>query len=96
MAPKHIRANVIHPTNCNTDLLLNDQMFRIFRPDLENPTVDDAREAFPAMSAMGVPYVEPVDISNGVVFLASDESRYITGMQLRIDAGGYLNGHQDP
>jgi len=39
---------------------------------------------------MPIPYVEPVDISNAVLFLASDEARYITGMQLRVDAGGYL------
>jgi NAD(P)-dependent dehydrogenase (short-subunit alcohol dehydrogenase family) len=39
---------------------------------------------------MPIPYIEPVDISNAVLFLASDEARYITGMQLRVDAGGYL------
>ena len=39
---------------------------------------------------MPIPYVEPADISNAVLFLASDEARYITGVQLRVDAGGYL------
>jgi NAD(P)-dependent dehydrogenase (short-subunit alcohol dehydrogenase family) len=39
---------------------------------------------------MPVPYVEPRDISNGVLYLASDEARYVTGMQLRVDAGSYL------
>lgn len=34
--------------------------------------------------------VEPEDISNAVLWLASDEARYVTGMQLRVDAGGYL------
>jgi NAD(P)-dependent dehydrogenase (short-subunit alcohol dehydrogenase family) len=43
--------------------------------------------AFPAMQAMPIPYVEPRDISAAVLFLASDESRYITGLQLRVDAG---------
>jgi NAD(P)-dependent dehydrogenase (short-subunit alcohol dehydrogenase family) len=43
---------------------------------------------------MPIPYVEPADISNAVLFLASDESRYITGMQLRVDAGGYLKWHE--
>jgi NAD(P)-dependent dehydrogenase (short-subunit alcohol dehydrogenase family) len=81
---------VIHPTNCNTDMLHSDPMYRSFRPDLENPTRQDAELAFPVQQAMPIPYIEPADISNAVLFLASDESRYITGMQLRVDAGGYL------
>jgi len=90
LAPQKIRANTVHPTNCNTDLLNNDSMYRIFRPDLEEPTRDDAIVAFPAMQAMPIPYVEPEDIANTVLFLVSDESRYVTGMQMRIDAGGYV------
>ncbi|TQM11317.1 mycofactocin-coupled SDR family oxidoreductase [Pseudonocardia kunmingensis] len=90
LAPRRIRANAVHPTNCNTDMLNSDVMYRQFRPDLENPTREDALGAFPAMSAMGVPYVEPHDIANAVLFLVSDESRFVTGMQFRIDAGGYV------
>jgi NAD(P)-dependent dehydrogenase (short-subunit alcohol dehydrogenase family) len=48
------------------------------------------RLAFPVQQAMPIPWIEPLDISNAVLFLASDEARYITGMQLRVDAGGYL------
>jgi SDR family mycofactocin-dependent oxidoreductase len=90
LAPRMIRANVVHPTNCNTNMLNSDPMYRAFRPDLENPTREDAVLAFPAQQAMPVPYIEPGDVSNAVVFLASDESRYITGLQLRVDAGSYL------
>jgi SDR family mycofactocin-dependent oxidoreductase len=90
VAPRMIRANVVHPTNCNTDMLNSDSMYRSFRPDLENPTREDALPAFPAQQAMPIPFVEPVDISNAVVYLASDESRYVTGLQLRIDGGSYL------
>jgi NAD(P)-dependent dehydrogenase (short-subunit alcohol dehydrogenase family) len=60
------------------------------RPDLEHPTREDATPAFYVQQAMPIPWIEPVDISNAVLFLASDEARYITGMQLRVDAGGYL------
>jgi NAD(P)-dependent dehydrogenase (short-subunit alcohol dehydrogenase family) len=90
LAKDQIRVNAVHPTNCNTNMLNSDLMYRSFCPDIENPTREDALPRFPAMSAMGVPYVEPYDISNGVLFLASDESRYVTGLQLRIDSGGYL------
>ena len=85
-----IRANVVHPTNSNTDMLQSEPMYRSFRPDLENPTRADAEPVFDVQQAMKIPYVEPEDISNMVLFLASDEARYVTGMQLRVDAGGYL------
>ncbi|MEU9269094.1 mycofactocin-coupled SDR family oxidoreductase [Streptomyces sp. NPDC048251] len=93
VAPRMIRANVVHPTNCNTDMLNSEPMYRAFRKDLENPTREDALKAFPAQQAMPIPYVEPEDISNAVLYLASDESRYVTGLQLRVDAGSYLKFH---
>jgi (+)-trans-carveol dehydrogenase/(-)-trans-carveol dehydrogenase len=43
-----------------------------------------------ALNALPVPWVEPVDISNAVLFLASDEARYITGVTLPVDAGFLL------
>jgi SDR family mycofactocin-dependent oxidoreductase len=86
-----IRVNGIHPTNCNTRLLHNDGVYARFRPDLENPTRDDVLPAFATLQLMpGVPYIEPDDISNAVVFLASDEARYITGEFISVDAGAHL------
>jgi NAD(P)-dependent dehydrogenase (short-subunit alcohol dehydrogenase family) len=90
LAGRMIRVNALHPTNVNTDMLQNEGMYRQFRPDLKAPTREDAEAAFPAMQAMPIPYIEPQDVSNAVVFLASDDARYITGMQLRIDAGGFV------
>jgi NAD(P)-dependent dehydrogenase (short-subunit alcohol dehydrogenase family) len=65
-------------------------MYRLFRPDLEHPVTDDVLEAFSTIQAMPVPYVEPADVSAAVVFLASDESRYVTGLQMTVDAGAAL------
>ena len=90
LAPRGIRANVVHPTNTNTPMLQSGPMYKSFRPDLENPTRADAEPVFYVQQAMKVPWVEPEDISNMVLFLASDEARYITGTQQRVDAGGYL------
>lgn len=90
LAVRGIRANVIHPTNCNTDMLQSEPMYRSFRPDLPNPTRADAEPVFGVQQAMKVNFIEPEDISNAVLWLASDESRFVTGMQLRVDAGGYL------
>jgi SDR family mycofactocin-dependent oxidoreductase len=90
LAAQSIRANVVHPTNCNTRMLQSDPMYKVFRPDLERPTREDAELVFPVQQAMPVPYIEPEDMSNAVLWLASDEARYVTGVQLRVDAGSYL------
>ena len=96
LAPKFIRVNCVHPTNVDTHLLHNDGLYSMFRPDLENPTREDVEPAFTTFQAMPIPYVEPVDISNLMLFLASDESRYITGQQIRVDAGSLLKFPQGP
>jgi len=90
LSPESIRVNAVHPTNVDTDMLHNPAMYSVFRPDLEAPTREDAMLAFPVMQPMPIPFVEPIDVSNAVLFLASDESRYITGLQLKVDAGALL------
>jgi (+)-trans-carveol dehydrogenase len=61
----------------------------LFAPDLEEKdrTKERLTERFRATNALPIPWVEPVDISNAVLWLASDESRYVTGVTLPIDAG---------
>ena len=93
LAPRGIRANVVHPTNCNTDMLHNESMYKSFRPDLKNPGREDAVLSFPVQQAMQIPWVEPEDISETVLFLASEQARYVTGMQMRVDGGGYLKSY---
>ena len=80
----------MHPTNCNTNLLQNDGLYAIFRPDMENPTKEDATPAMATLQSMPVPWIEPEDISEMVLFLASDASRYVTGQFIAVDAGGGL------
>jgi SDR family mycofactocin-dependent oxidoreductase len=90
LASHMIRMNGIHPTNCDTDLLHNVDVYRAFRPDLENPKREDVMDFLPLMQAMPIPFIDPQDVSHLVAFLASDESRYITGLNIRLDAGAML------
>ncbi|WP_067668481.1 mycofactocin-coupled SDR family oxidoreductase [Nocardia miyunensis] len=85
-----IRVNSVHPTNVNTPMFMNDATMKLFRPDLENPTKEDFAPVAQFMHVLPVGWVEPVDISNAVLFLASDESRYITGLPMTVDAGSTL------
>jgi SDR family mycofactocin-dependent oxidoreductase len=86
VAPYNIRVNSVNPTAVGTDLIFNEATWKTFRPDLESPTLEDAMEAFTGLHLLPVPWVEPEDVANAVLFLASDESRYITGVSLPVDA----------
>ncbi|AHH20052.1 (-)-trans-carveol dehydrogenase [Nocardia nova SH22a] len=87
LAPHRIRVNSIHPGGVDTDMIQHEAMYRIFRPELENPTRQDFADTYRDLNVLPVPWVDPVDISNAVLFLASDEARYITGITLPVDAG---------
>jgi (+)-trans-carveol dehydrogenase len=90
LAPHFIRVNSLHPTSVDTEMIQNDATYKLFRPDLENPTREDALDAFGMANLLPIPWVEARDISNAVLFLASDEGRYITGVTLPVDAGGLI------
>ncbi|MGW5386194.1 mycofactocin-coupled SDR family oxidoreductase [Nocardia sp. NPDC003963] len=87
LAPHGIRVNSVHPTNVDTPMIQNDMVRRSFRPDRENPTREEFAEAAKTMNLLPIPWVEPVDIANASLFLASEEARYITAITLPVDAG---------
>ena len=64
LVPHMIRVNSIHPTSVNTPMIMNDTIMRLFRPDLESPTVDDFAQASQLMNALPIPWVESIDVSN--------------------------------
>jgi SDR family mycofactocin-dependent oxidoreductase len=84
LAKHMIRVNTVHPTGVNTPMVANEAYGRFVQefpeiagsPNFQNP--------------MPVPMIEPIDISNAMVYLASDEARYVTGVTFPVDAG-YLN-----
>jgi (+)-trans-carveol dehydrogenase len=87
----HIRVNSVLPTNVNTPMFMNEGTFKMFRPDLENPTAADVEPiAAQFMHVLPHGWIEPEDVSNAILFLASDESRYITGVPLPVDLGALL------
>jgi (+)-trans-carveol dehydrogenase len=90
LAPHMIRVNSLHPTQVDTAMIMNEATMKLFSPDVEHPTIDDFGPVSQAMNALPIPWVEPVDISNALLFLASDEARYITGVTLPVDAGAVI------
>ena len=79
LAPHGIRVNSLHPTGVNTPM--NDGLAA-----LEGLTPAEIAERS-AGNLLPVPWVEPEDVAAAVMYLASDDARYVTGAQLVIDAG---------
>jgi NAD(P)-dependent dehydrogenase (short-subunit alcohol dehydrogenase family) len=92
LAPDFIRVNSVHPTSVDTDMVQNAATYALFAPDLpeDQRNKETLASRFQALNVLPIPWVEPVDISNALVFLASDEARYITGVTLPVDAGAAI------
>lgn len=90
LAPLNIRVNTVHPTSVDTPMVVNDVFPSLVRQDLDAPTMDDAADFLRPQQAIEVPWVESSDVSDAVLWLCSDEARYITGVTLPVDAGAML------
>jgi (+)-trans-carveol dehydrogenase len=90
LAEHFIRVNAICPTAVDTPMIQNEALYRSFRPDLDRPGREDVKAGFQTMNLLPVPWVDPADVSNAIVWLASDAARYVTGVTLPVDAGNAL------
>ncbi|MBW0091059.1 mycofactocin-coupled SDR family oxidoreductase [Pseudonocardia sp. KRD-184] len=79
LAPHHIRVNTVHPTGVNTPMIDNDAMQAFLA---QSPEVGAA-----LTNLLDVEAIEPIDISNAIAWLVSDQARYVTGVTLPVDAG---------
>ena len=79
LAPHSIRVNSVHPTGVRTPMVVNDVMQQFLQAD---PTLGQAMA-----NALPVAMVEAIDISNAILWLVSDDARYVTGITVPVDAG---------
>jgi SDR family mycofactocin-dependent oxidoreductase len=86
-----ITVNAVCPTNVDTQMIQNPAMYSLFAPDVQNPTRDDVVPGFTALNALPIPWVQVQDISEGMLYLAAESGRYITGETLTIAAGWNAN-----
>ncbi|MEV0945149.1 mycofactocin-coupled SDR family oxidoreductase [Rhodococcus sp. NPDC049939] len=87
LGPYNIRVNTIHPGSVDTPMFQNPGTYAMFSPEEPEPTVDTTIPKLMSQHTLPIPWVVPADISNAVLFLGSDEARYITGVTFPVDAG---------
>jgi len=87
LGPKWIRVNAVCSTTVRTPMIEHEAHFRLFRPDLEHPTAADIEKAAARINILPTPWVEAEDVANAILWLCSDEARFITGVALPVDAG---------
>jgi (-)-trans-carveol dehydrogenase len=92
LAPDSVRVNTLHPSAVDTEMISNQTLYHMFMPDHDESDItrEEVAPAFQAVNALPIPWADSVDISNAVLFLASDEARYITGVTLPVDAGSLV------
>jgi SDR family mycofactocin-dependent oxidoreductase len=87
LGPHSIRVNTVNPSIVDTDMVHNPSTYSLFVPHIPNPSREQAAEVFASMNALPTPWAQSEDVSNAVAFLASDESRFVTGQEFKIDSG---------
>jgi (+)-trans-carveol dehydrogenase len=89
LAPHWIRCNTVHPAGTNTPMAHNQMHYARFAGGRTDATLSDVIEVYESIAALPIPWTEPEDIANAVVWLCTDEARYITGVTLPVDGGWY-------
>jgi (+)-trans-carveol dehydrogenase len=89
LAPFNVRVNTVDPTSVNTDMIMN-QLYLDRSVGHAGATLEEAKTRLGAWNALPIPWIEPSDVANAVLFLLSDEARYVTGISLPVDAGALL------
>ncbi|MER6936505.1 mycofactocin-coupled SDR family oxidoreductase [Nocardioides sp. NPDC127514] len=87
LAAEKIRVNTVNPSIADTPMVQNEAVHKLFMPHIDNPTREQAAEVFATLNPMPTPWVDAQDVSDAVLFLVSDEARFVTGLEFKIDAG---------
>jgi (+)-trans-carveol dehydrogenase len=90
LAPHSIRCNSVHPAGTNTPMAHNKMHYKRFAGGREDATLEDVIEVYESIAALPIKWTEPEDIANAVLWLVSDEARYVTGVTLPVDGGWYI------
>jgi NAD(P)-dependent dehydrogenase (short-subunit alcohol dehydrogenase family) len=89
LAAYGVRVNSVDPTVVFTDMVMN-QLYLDRLGGHAGTTLDEAREYYLRWNTLPIPWIEPVDVANAALFLASEEARAITGVALPVDLGAML------
>ncbi len=87
LAATGVTVNAVAPGNVRTPMIENDWFISMMRADLETPTFDDLAQPLSTLHPMGIPWIEPEEITGAVLYLCSDAARHVTGTVIDVNAG---------
>jgi SDR family mycofactocin-dependent oxidoreductase len=87
VAEHGVTVNAVCPTSVDSEMIQNETFHRLFLPEADEIRMEDVEAAYTALNPIPVPWLSPNDVSDAVLFLASDEARLITGDALPVALG---------
>src|SRR4051794_29972615 len=87
VASRGITVNAVCPTTVDTPMVHNPAMYGLFAPNVDDPGVEVVRPSYERMNPMSQAWLDPDEVAQAVVYLASDAARSVSGAVIELGFG---------
>jgi SDR family mycofactocin-dependent oxidoreductase len=93
VAARGITVNAVCPTTVDTPMVHNPAMYGLFAPHVDNPGVEVVRPSYERMNPMSLAWLDPDEVAQAVVYLASNAARSVSGAVIELGFGTSARMH---